>query len=441
MALPALITNIPGPQSMALAERLRMVESPGVTYLASDFPVFWKRAAGSNIWDVDGNRFLDLNSAFGVCGLGHSFNGVVQAINQQSQSLIHGMGDVHPPLVKVQFMEKLSSLLPSSLNRIILSCNGSDACESALKTAQIYTKKPGIIAFSYAYHGLGYGALDLTYKAHFRAPFESRLTTQTFHAPYPDTYRLGENALQISIQRVKQIIHENKSSVGAIITEPIQGRGGVIVPPDGFLQALRHLCDENGLLLILDEIYTGFGRTASMFAFERENTIPDLLCLGKTIGGGLPLSLCVGKEKIMNAWGSSNGEAIHTSTFLGNPMACAAGIAVINELTTKDWTQKNLQTGKYLLEKLHQLKSPYIGQIRGKGLMLGVELVKDQNTKEPFTELANHLLVSCLRKGLIILSCGTHGHVLSLSPPFVLNYEEMDFAIHALQQALNGFIE
>lgn len=436
MTLPSIITKIPGPQSLGLAERLKKVESPGVTYLADDFPVFWESASGANIWDVDGNCFLDLNSAFGVCGIGHAHAKVAAAISAQSKQLIHGMGDVHPPKVKVEFIEKLLTLLPASLSQVILSCNGSDACESALKTAQVYTRRPGVIAFTYGYHGLGYGALDLTYKPHFRGPFEERLTSQTFHAIYPDSYRLGENALEISLQQIKEIILQNKETVGAIIAEPIQGRGGVIVPPSGFLKALRGICDENNLLLILDEIYTGFGRTGEMFAFERDRVIPDLLCLGKTVGGGLPLSICVGKAEIMKAWGNSNGEAVHTSTFLGNPTACAAGLAVLDDLLEQNWSKKNTESGDYLLEKLRELKSPFIGEVRGQGLMIGVELVKDKKSKEPFTELANYLLSECLRKGLIILTSGTNGHVLSFSPPFVISREEIDFAVCTLREAL-----
>lgn len=433
--------NIPGPKSKNLAKKLKSLESPGITYLAEDFPIFWDKAAGVNIWDIDGNCYLDFNSAFGVAGIGHSNAKVVKAINEQSAKLIHGMGDVHPPHLKVEFLEKLLSLLPASLNSAILSCNGSDACESALKTAQVYTQKAGIIAFSYAYHGLGYGSLDLTHKPHFRAPFEERLTEFTFHVPYPNLYHLGEKASQISLEEIKKLIEKHKNLIGAIIIEPIQGRGGVIVPPAGFLKALREICDQHNLLLILDEIYTGFGRTGYMFAFEADNIIPDLICLGKTIGGGLPLSICVGSSKIMQAWGLSNGESIHTSTFLGNPLACAAGIAVIEDLKENNWPQRNIKTGAYLLEKLQKLESPFIGEIRGRGLMLGIEFVKNQNTKEPYTALANFILTECLKKGLIILTSGTNGQVLSLSPPFVVSEDEIDFAIEILQEVLNQALE
>ncbi len=436
--LPTILTNIPGLRSKQLAKRLSQVESPGITYLAEDFPVFWDKALNANIWDIDGNCYLDFNSAFGVAGIGHSNPEVVEAINKQASQLIHGMGDVHPPHLKVEFLENLLSLLPESLNSAILSCNGSDACESALKTAQVYTQKAGIIAFSYGYHGLGYGALDLTHKPHFRKPFEERLTEFTFHAPYPNTYHQGEEAAQISLNEVNKLIQKHKNLIGSIIIEPIQGRGGVIVPPIGFLKALREICDQNNLLLILDEIYTGFGRTGSMFAFEYENIIPDLICLGKTIGGGLPLSICIGRSEIMQAWGLSNGESVHTSTFLGNPLACAAGIAVIENLKQNNWPQKNSQTGLYLLEKLKQLQSPFIGEIRGRGLMLGIELVQNIQTKIPFTNLANYVLTESLKKGLILLSSGTHGQVLSLSPPFVITESEIDFAVETLQMVLNS---
>jgi 4-aminobutyrate aminotransferase/(S)-3-amino-2-methylpropionate transaminase len=433
MSLPTIRTVIPGPNSLELADRLSQVESPGLTYLSAEFPVFWERSSAANIWDVDGNCYLDLNSAFGVSGIGHSNPKVAKAISDQATRLIHGMGDVHPPRIKVEFMENLLKLLPASLNKIILSCNGSDACESALKTAQVYTGKPGVIAFTYGYHGLGYGALDLTHKPHFRAPFEQRLSEYTFHAPYPNTYRQGEKASEISLEAVNQLIEDHRDILGAIIIEPIQGRGGVIVPPKGFLRALKEICEHNNLLLILDEIYTGFARTGSMFAFEEENAIPDLLCLGKTIGGGVPLSICVGSNQIMQAWGKSNGEAIHTSTFLGNPLACAAGSVVIDDLVKNNWPDKNLETGNYFLERLQEIDSPFIGQIRGKGLMIGIELVKDKKNKEPFTDLANYILNESLRRGIILLSSGSHGQVLSISPPFVISKTEIDFVIDTLK--------
>jgi 4-aminobutyrate aminotransferase / (S)-3-amino-2-methylpropionate transaminase / 5-aminovalerate transaminase len=436
MSLPSLISRIPGPQSLELAKRLQEVESPGITYLSDEFPIFWESSSGSNIWDVDGNCYLDLNSAFGVAGIGHSHPEVAKAISEQTLKLIHGMGDVHPPRLKVQFIEKLCSILPQTLNRVILSCNGSDACESALKTAQVHTGKPGVIAFEYGYHGLGYGALDLTHKPHFRSPFESRLTEATFHVPYPNTYRMGSNASQIVLEHIETLLASKKELIGSVIIEPIQGRGGVIEPPAGFLWQLRQLCDEHSLLLILDEIYTGFGRTGQMFAYEHEGILPDILCLGKTIGGGLPISVCVSTAQIMNSWGKSNGESVHTSTFLGNPLACAAGCAVLDNLIANNWPQKNLELGRYLLQKLNELESPFIGQVRGKGLMVGVEFVKDKKSKEPFTDLANHILNEALQRGLIILTSGTDGQVLSFSPPFVITKPEIDFAVGQIASIL-----
>jgi 4-aminobutyrate aminotransferase-like enzyme len=433
---PSLKTSIPGPKSRELAARLRQVESSGITYLADNFPVFWVKSAGNYVWDVDDNCFLDWNSAFGVCGLGHTAEPISQAIQEQSQQIIHAMGDVHPPEVKVLFLESLLKLLPAELNRAILSCNGSDACESALKTAQLYTKKPGVIAFSYGYHGLGYGALDLTHKPHFRAGFEERLTDLTFHVDYPNPYHQGaEASLKKTLAQIENLLKTEKQ-IGSIIVEPIQGRGGVIVPPTDFLPALRQICDQHGLLLILDEIYTGFARTGTMFAFEEAGIIPDLLCLGKLIGGGLPLSICVGSQKIMEAWGFSNGESVHTSTFLGNPLACRAGLAVLETLSKTDLPKLNQEKSLYLRQKLNEIKSPFIGQVRGKGLMVGVELVKDQVSKQPFSELAEYMLVECLKRGLIILTSGTHGQVLSLSPPFTITEAEIDFSIQVLQDIL-----
>ncbi|MDJ0624981.1 MAG: aspartate aminotransferase family protein [Candidatus Caenarcaniphilales bacterium] len=440
--LPSIVSSeIPGPNSKQLAQRLQRVESPGLTYLSADFPIFWEKSSETNIWDVDGNCFLDLNSAFGVSGIGHCNDSVIEAITIQAKELIHGMGDVHPPKIKVEFMEKLLDLFPPQLDQAILSCNGSDACESALKTAQVYTKKPGVIAFEYGYHGLGYGALDLTHKPHFRSKFTERLTEYTFHVPYPNSYRNGSSAGEQSLNFIKEVFHKNKELIGSVIIEPIQGRGGVIVPPTGFLKDLKEFCEENNLLLIFDEIYTGFCRTGKMFAFEEEDVLPDIICVGKTIGGGLPLSACITSSEIMNSWDKSNGEAIHTSTFLGNPLVCAAGLAVIEDLQKNNWHQKNKELGEYLKNKLTELNCEFIGEVRGKGLMLGMELVKDKHNKEPFPQLAEHLMVESLKKGLIVLTCGSQGHTLSFSPPFTITKEEIDFAVNEFSEILKTFIQ
>jgi len=432
--LPEIITEIPGPKSKEYSQRLSKIESRNITFLPEDlsFPIFWESGENCNIWDNDGNRFLDLTSAFGVSSLGHSNPKTQKAIEEQSKKLIHGMGDLHPPEIKVLFLEKLISFLPRKLNKAMLSCNGSDACESALKTTQLYTKKPGFISFENSYHGLGYGALDLTEINFFRTSFQQRLSSYTFFAKFPDLLRNRELALEKSLQSVKEIFFKNKELIGGLILEPIQGRGGVIIPPKGFLKQLKAFCEENKLLFVLDEIYTGFGRTGKLFAFEYEEIIPDLLCLGKTLGGGLPLSVCVGKEEIMQqAWPKSKGEAIHTSTFLGNPTACATGLATLQQIQ-KLSLGKIQQKSDYFQASLRNLKDDFsekILEIRAKGLMLGVEFIDPKIPKK--------IIKDGLKRGLILLSSGKNGQVLSFSPPLIISQEEIDFTVKTVRKILS----
>ena len=230
--LPQICTAIPGPRSLALAQDLRRVESPNVTYLAPDFPIFWEEAHGCLVTDVDGNRFLDVTSAFGVASIGHSHPRVVSAIQAQAQKLIHGMGDVHPSEVKVRLCERIARLVPLPQAQVILGQNGGDAVEAALKTAMLVTGRPGVLAFENGYHGLTYGALDVTARPDFRAPFQSQLGGFTRHLPYGSP--LDHIAAHLDTHRP-----------GAVLAEPIQGRGGIVVPPDGWLAGLRQLCTDN----------------------------------------------------------------------------------------------------------------------------------------------------------------------------------------------------
>ena len=287
--LPKIVTEIvPGPRSLALAARLRRVESPDTTFLGADFPIFSTDGAGSLVADADGNTFLDGTSSFGVLGLGHRHPKVLAALAAQSSHLIHGMGDVHPSAAKVYLLEKIAALSPIPDTQIILGQNGSDAIEAALKTAALATGKPGVLAFHGGYHGLSYGALEPTARPFFRDAFAAQRGRFAAHLPFgcdPDV--------------IARAIAESEIPIGAIIAEPIQGRGGIRIPPEGWLSALRRVCDSCGILLMLDEILTGWGRTGAWFACSHEGVIPDLLCVGKAMGGGMPLSACLGSAELM----------------------------------------------------------------------------------------------------------------------------------------------
>jgi 4-aminobutyrate aminotransferase/(S)-3-amino-2-methylpropionate transaminase len=405
---PALVTEVPGPRSRALAERLRAVESRNVTCLAPEPPIFWERAAGANVWDVDGNRFLDLGGAFAVANVGHAHPRVVRALAEQAERLLHGMGDVHPSRPKVELLEALAARFPGGgPARAVLGSSGADAVEAALKTAQLATGRAGVVAFEGGYHGLSYGALDATSRADFRAPFAERLAGRTVFARYGD----AEDA--------RRAAREAAFPVGAVLVEPIQGRGGVRVPPPGFLAALRRLCDAEGWLLVADEIFTGFGRTGRLFACEAEAVVPDLLCVGKGLASGMPLSACIGRASAMDAWPESRGEALHTQTFLGHPPSCAAGLAALAVLDEEKLVQRAAETGAAALELLARRTAgcAAVKEVRGAGLMIGIECA------EP--EVAHRAVPRALRRGVILLPCGEDGRVLSVTPPLCIPAEAL----------------
>ncbi len=415
--LPQIVTDIPGSRSLALARDLRRAESPNVTYIAPDFPVFWEEAHGCLVWDADGNRFLDVTSAFGVASVGHSHPRVVAAVHAQADRLLHGMGDVHPSAVKVRLCERISSLVPLPEAQVILGLNGGDAVEAALKTAMLATSRPGVLAFENGYHGLTYGALDVTARADFRTPFRPQMGGFTTHLPY------GCPLADIRA-------HLETYAPGAVLAEPLQGRGGIVVPPAGWLASLRQLCSETGTLLILDEIFTGWGRTGTRFACEFEGVVPDILCVGKAMGGGLPLSACVASKDLMAIWGESTGEALHTSTFLGNPLACAAALAALDVLEEEQLTARAVTLGAIFADGLRAVQTAFpekIADVRGRGLMLGIEMASP--------EVALPLVPAALRRGLIVLPAGD-GRVLEFVPPLVITEEQIAWCLETLSSLL-----
>lgn len=444
--LPALRTPPPGPESRRLAAELARYESPNVTYLAENFPVFWDRARGANVRDVDGNVFVDLTAAFAVAGAGHAHPRIVAAIQAQAERLVHGMGDVHPPAIKVDLLRALAEVAPGGLRRSVLANSGGEAVEAALKTAAIATGKPRVLAFHGGYHGLTYGALAVSSREDFRGPFGAQLARTAAFAPYPyalrspltrDPEELGATTLRLAehLLDTPGTAHEG---IGAILVEPIQGRGGDVVPPDGFLPGLRRICDERGLLLILDEIYTGFGRTGRWFACEHWGVVPDLLVVGKALTGGLPFAACIGTDAVMEQWPRSQGEAIHTSTFLGNPVGCAAALASIAVLRDEKLVERSASLGSRLKARLEEIAAdhPNVAEVRGRGMMLGVELVRDRTSNAPAPDLVGRIVVDAMRRGVLVLGGGIHGNVLSLSPPFVLTDEQADAALDVLAEIL-----
>jgi 4-aminobutyrate aminotransferase-like enzyme len=452
--LPDLITDIPGPKSHALAAKLRQHESRNVTFLADDWPIFWQRAAGTNVWDVDGNRFLDLTSAFGVAGLGHTNPTVRDALVAQAGELMHAMGDVHPTELKTELCARLSELTFERWGlgdgKVILGNSGFEAVEAALKTSLLHSGKPGVIAFTGSYHGLGFGALAATGLPFFREPFRTQLKDFATFLPYPHCFRCPfdvreeyriegrdfPNCSTPCLEKLHDQIEETiaRREIGCILVEPVQGRGGCVVPPRDFLPLLRTICDTHKILLIADEIYTGFNRTGALFACEHWGIAPDLICLGKALTSGFPLSACVGRADIMDAWPLSAGEALHTSTFLGNPLGCAMALAALAQHADPQVAVQVRERGAKLKTALQAFPSPAIAHVRGLGLMLGVELVKANG--DAHSELALRVVQESLRRGLLLLADSPASNVLSLAPPFGLDDEEIAFTAQTLNVLL-----
>jgi len=427
---------------------LRDHESRNVLFIEPDgsWPIVWERAKGVHVWDANREKYLDLTAAFGVAAAGHANPNVVRAGQQQMAKLMHAMGDVHPHALKAQLARELSRLTferwikkkrkaesgKRKAGKVIFSNSGFEAVESALKTAMLATGKRGVIAFEGGYHGLGYGALNATHREHFRGPFRSQLREFGHFAKYPKA-KADLPALEKFIQQISR-----REKIGALLVEPVQARGGINVPPPEFLPLLRKLCDQHGALLILDEIYTGFGRTGQWFASEHSGTVPDLICLGKALTGGFPLSACVGRADIMDAaWPASTGEAIHTSTFLGHPVGCAMALAQISEIRRLKLCERSATLGQFLLAELQKLEvSGFRFQVsaRGLGLMAGLELTLPNG--KPATAASLTAIKKLLQRGYIFLPEGEHGNVISFTPPLTITKAQLATAVAELKQVL-----
>ena len=432
---------------MKAAETIRLLrayESRNVTFIEPDgsWPIVWKRARGVHVWDADDRRYLDLTAAFGVAAAGHANPRVVRAGQKQMATLLHAMGDVHPHALKAQLAKKLSAITferwtrkkrKAQSGKVIFANSGFEAVEAALKTALLATGKPGVIAFAGGYHGLGYGALNATHRDHFRGPFRSQLREFAQFQKFPGTAA----DLPAFKKNLRQLFRRNK--IGAILVEPIQARGGINIPPPEFLPLLRKLCDEHGTLLILDEIYTGFGRTGKWFACEHSSTVPDLICLGKALTGGFPLSACVGRAAVMDAaWPASTGEAIHTSTFLGHPVGCAMALAQIAEIEKLKLCARSATLGKFLRRELSAIKNSKLqtqNSARGLGLMAGIELKLADGS--PATHAALSAIKKLLHRGYIFLPEGEHANVISFTPPLTITHAQLAPAIAALKDVLS----
>ena len=447
---------------------LRDYESRNVLFTEADgsWPIVWEKAKGVHVWDAEGKKYLDLTAAFGVAAAGHANSHVVEAGQKQMATLLHAMGDVHPHSRKAELARELSRITferwtapvnsearapglelwsresppnpkPETQNakpqtgKTVFCNSGFEAVEAALKTAILATGKHGVIAFQNGYHGLGYGTLNATTRELFRGPFKMQLKEFGHFVQFP-AKPADLAVIELLIRRLFQ-----RGWIGAILVEPIQARGGINVPPPEFLPLLRRLCDEHKALLVLDEIYTGFGRTGKWFACEHSGVIPDAICLGKALTGGFPLSACVGRAEIMDAaWPVSHGEAIHTSTYLGHPVGCAMALAQIAEIESGELPERSAKLGEVLLQWLEALIANPKFQIRsrGRGLMAGVELRLPNG--EPATDAAIHAIKAMLQRGFILLPEGEHSNVISFTPPLTISKTQLSEAVAALADIL-----
>ncbi len=433
--LPSLSTPIPGPRSVALVEVLAETECPALTTRrvrrrersgAPQDPIVWARARGANVVDADDNVLVDLTAGFGAMSVGHGHPRVVAAVREQAGQLLHALGDVHPSDVKIELLERLAALAPWPSTRVILGAHGSDAIEAALKTAMLKTGKPGVLAFEGGYHGLAHAPLAISgYAARFREPFQAQLNPHVVFAPYPDrdAVRVGD-----ALDAARKAIGSER--IGCIVVEPILGRGGVVVPPDGFLAGLSELARELGALLVVDEIMTGLGRTGARFAFEHDGAVPDLICIGKALGGGLPVSACLGSHEVFEAWGDPDRESIHTATFFGHPIACAAALATLDVMEEEELAARAALVGAQLRATLAErlAGNEYLASIRGRGLLVGVAMKGE----------ARALAVSSalLSRGYITLAAGASANVLSLTPPLGIHPAQLAGFVDALDEVM-----
>jgi len=352
------------------------------------------------------------------------------------------MGDVHPPTVKLQLLERLAAVAPWPDARVVLSSTGSEAVETALKTSLLATGRSGILAFEGAYHGLTLGALAATDRDLFRGPFVPRLYDGVVFTPFPDPVRDGAGAGAKALARVEDALAAggaNGDPIGTVIVEPIQGRAGARVAPDGFMSKLSTLAGEAGALVVADEIFAGMGRCGALLASERVGLRPDIVCLGKALGGGLPVSACLAPARVMDSWPESTGEAMHTSTFLGHPLSCAAALAVLEAVETEGVVERARVLGGRLVTDLRRALGgvPGVADIRGLGLMVGIELVHE-GTLASLAGAGARAAQAALGEGVLLLPAGEVGHVVELTPTVELTDEQVVFAVGAVARAVRA---
>jgi 4-aminobutyrate aminotransferase len=440
LKLPQLVTSLPGPKAKALVERDHRVISTSYT---RDYPLVAKAGRGAMVEDVDGNTFLDFAAGIAVVSTGHCHPAVVAAIQKQAADLIHmSCTDFYYPDM-VDLAEKLAAIAPGKeAKRVYFGNSGTEAIEAAMKLARYHTRRDKFIAFHGCFHGRTMGALSLTASKAVQRRHFGALLGGVFHAPYPNTYRgifgggacvrpeyAAADALAfIQKELFKRLV--DPEEVAGIFIEPIQGEGGYLPAPVDFLQGLQEICKKHGILLIADEVQSGMGRTGKWWAADHSGVEPDMICVAKGIASGMPLSAVIAKQSVMD-W----KPGAHASTFGGNPVSIAAAVATVG-LIEREYLANAARMGDFMFRKMADWAERHkiVGEVRGKGLMIGVEIVRDRRTKEPAPDLRHHILETAFRKGLLILGAGES--TLRISPPLLIDEEQADFALRTVDACI-----
>jgi 4-aminobutyrate aminotransferase len=438
MSVPDIRTPLPGPKAAALIERDRTVVSPSYT---RGYPLVIERGSGATVEDVDGNVFLDCAAGIAVNSTGHAHQDIVQAITAQAQKFLHMSGTDFYYEPQVRLAEELNAIAPiAGGTRSFFGNSGTEAIEACIKLARYSTGRQNIVAFIGGFHGRSMGSLSLTASKAIQRRGFGPLMPGVYHAPYPDRYRcpLGSTPDTVVDACIDYIEHQlfahlvSPDEVAAIVVEPIQGEGGYIVAPEAFLQRLRELTTRHGILLVADEVQSGMGRSGKMFAIEFSGVEPDVVAIAKGIASGLPLGVAVARSGLM-AW----PPGAHASTFGGNPVSCAAALATIKLLREQLVANAGV-VGAHLMAGLAALadKHSLIGDVRGRGLMIGVELVRDRRTKERATDERDAVVTAAFNRGLLVLGAGKNA--IRFSPPLVLTREQADTAVRIFDDALSA---
>jgi len=434
--LPHLVTTLPGPKAKQLVERDAAVVSPSYT---RDYPLVAKIGRGAMIEDVDGNTFLDFAAGIAVCATGHCHPDVVAAIQKQASELIHMSGtDFYYPNL-VELAEKLASIAPGKeAKRVYFGNSGAEAIEAAIKLVKYHTKRDKLIAFHGAFHGRTMGALSLTASRSIQRKGFGTLLSGVFHMPFPDTYRgtYGVRPEFASADCLSYLENElfrrrvDPEEVAGIFIEPIQGEGGYLPAPADFLQGLQRICRKYGIMFVADEVQSGMGRTGKWWASDHAGIEPDIICTAKGIASGMPLSAIIARADVMN-W----VPGAHASTFGGNPVCIGASLTTLG-LLERQYMANAARMGDYIMNRTAgwREKHKVVGEVRGKGLMIGIEFVRDQKTREKATDLRNKLVQMAFHKGLLVLGSGDT--TLRLCPPLVIDEAQADFALDTLEACI-----